>query len=314
MASKCRELLPSQPSLELHALHILALTKLKAWQEVAIQFSAVSEQETEWPWALHWLNAELPAALGNPAETIDRFYSLLDKSRKSLEDISASNEPRSAEFSKWTRRKRCCAFTLVTRHTAAGKIKAALALLDQILAENPDDAQAWSQAARVCTYAGELTAAQACLTAGKAAAEKTSNTAESKAALLDLGKDSASMMLLLEKPLEALRAFESLSRRGSSMDCQGRDPELASNKALCHAYAGSFSGARRQLDAEFSEEPLRMLHEAIVGNVATLYDVVPPCEDGVVGMAKRKLRAWVAAAAPDDFDLTCAKMGPAGSV
>jgi tetratricopeptide (TPR) repeat protein len=211
---------------------------------------------------------------------------------------------------------------LVTRHTAAGKTKAALALLDQILAENPLDVQAWSQAARVCAFAGDVTAAQACITAGKAAAEKIPGAVEKNAALLDVQNDSATMLLLLGKPLEALRAFEGLERQ-FKLDHQGfRNPELASNKALCHAYAGSLSGARRQLDSEFSQTPqLDMLQEAIVSNVATLYEVVPPVvppgEGGTTGagMAKRKLGAWVAAAAPDDFDLTCAKMqGPAGSM
>ena len=285
------------PALEVQTFHILALMKLKVYQEASIQLQAISEAVERWPFALQWLAAELPAALVRPAEALTSLYVLLERCKT---QESSSGSQNTADV--WTRRRRLCIFALVGKHTAAAQPKLALALLDALLQDNPGDAQAWSQAARVQALLGDLQAAKGSIARGRAAVATAGGATAATVAREQLGEldqDTAFLTLLSGNPAEAADGY----RR-----CAPVDRQAASNAAVCLAAGGDLVGARRALEAAFHESPLEMLSEPVVANTASLYEACAPTSEAAAA-AKRGMAAWVAAAAGDDFDLACCKVG-----
>ena len=74
---------------------------------------------------------------------------------------------------------------------------------------------------------------------------------------------------------------------------------------MCSLYSGDLAGAVAGLEAQFRDSPgAALCQEGAVLNLASLYEL-SACGGSV--QDKRRLGAWVAAAAPDDFDLSATK-------
>lgn len=301
VATRCQTQSLDASPLELKTFHIMALMKLKVYQEASLQLQAISEDPTHWPWALRWLQAELPAAMDHPMESTIAMYRLLEACK---EEETASRRSGDAFLAQmWGRRRRSCVFALVARHAASQQHKAALLLLDELLKADESDVRAWSQVARVQFLLGDLPAAQRSIERGRAAV--VTGKQESAHAAEELAQDAAYLALASGDCEGAAGLYRDCAVVGDvgSVMAEG-------NAAVSTAAGGNIGSARDALEAEFWRRPGIMLREPMVANLASIYEVVPPQAAACDGSrAKRFLGAWVAGAAPDDFDLSCCKAG-----
>lgn len=319
------------PPLQVLTFHVLALMKLKVWQEASLQLAAVEEAEGQWPFALRWLKAELPAVLGHEDETMLQMYALLDWCTRQAGAISTSQpslQPEGAASRMWSSRRRRILFTLVAKHAHARQHRAALSLLNQLLQEDPTDGQAWSQAGRVQLLLGDVAAAQHSFDQSSAAAAAGGNQppvlpgAAADAAISGSAsltgpplhspgaalaacatKDAALLQLLSGSPVDAVKSYAAVA------DELDDDQEAGANVGVCHVYAGNTAGGVRALEDLFRDQLAVALTEAAVVNLASLYDL----NSGPgAAEAKRRMSAWVAAAAADDFSLAACKIAQPG--
>lgn len=276
----------------------MALMKLKVFQEAFVQLQTarlLEPHEAAWPFALRWLQADLETPLGRPEESINRFYKLLDACSESL-----------------TRRRRVT-FALVAKLSHVKRYKAALTLLNNILRDNPRDALAWSQAARVQLMLGDYRAAKRSIEQGRAAVEwqynqdqlpNEGNTDADSAPR----SDETTLALLTGNYSEALQHSHEATPQSNGVSSHGSAEVVQA--AVGQAYStGDLSGARRTLEMAFLERPFALLTEPAVSMMSVLYAVVPPPMLAGGSDAQRRMGAWVAAVAPDDFDLSCCKSG-----
>lgn len=260
-------------------MFVMSLVKLRAWHEASEQLDKAvaactsTKQPTTCPWALQCLKAEIAAGLGREDECIGLLYELTSDSWES------GNERRYKEAT----------FVLLAHLVRLGRYKPALSLCNQYLSRIPEDPYAWSQVSRVQMMLGDFCAARNTIEAITA----------SQMACPELDKDSAALLALTNKPVESLHAYETLELKTST--------NLSNEIAVCHALSGSLSGGRRTLESAFRQPPgsvLSLVKEAITSNLMTLVGLVPQERDAQE--ARRRVGAWIAAAAPDDFDLTLA--------
>jgi len=261
-----------------HTMFVMSLVKLRAWNEASEQLDRAIKATVDGsdgpltPWALRCLQAEIAAGLGREDECINLLYELMSDSRGS------NNERRYKETT----------FVLLAKLVRVGRYKSALSLCNQYLSRFPQDFYAWSQVSRIQMLLGDFPAAQNSI-------EQNSRISSSNEPTQ--GKDPATLLALTNRPAEAMRALEALES----------ETTLANEIAVCQALSGSLSDARRTLESAFRQPPssvLSLVREAITSNLMTLVDLVPQERDSQE--ARRRVGAWIAAAAPDDFDLTLA--------
>lgn len=58
----------------------------------------------------------------------------------------------------------------------------------------------------------------------------------------------------------------------------------------------------QSLEGSLRDQPLAMLHEAVISNLASMYELSSPLTSQA---AKQNLGAWAVRLSPDDFDLSC---------
>ncbi|KDD76942.1 hypothetical protein H632_c59p0, partial [Helicosporidium sp. ATCC 50920] len=86
----------------------------------------------------------------------------------------------------------------------------------------------------------------------------------------------------------------------AARDADRGDAALVGNAAVCALFQRALSRACAGLEAAFKESPSRALQEALVAALSALYDLGA---GGGGGQAKHDFGAWIAAVAPDDFDV-----------
>jgi hypothetical protein len=121
-----------------------------------------------------------------------------------------------------------------------------------------------------------------------------------------LDKDRALLLLLQGDPLHAKKLYSQHDNNNKNT-CTFDDAISNNNNAVCEALSGNFTNACSLLEDAFREMPLEMLFEPVVSNMSTVYEHAQPLsyeQHGTMsGDIRRRLGAWVAAAAPDDFIL-----------
>jgi len=145
---------------------------------------------------------------------------------------------------------------------------------------------------------GDISGAERSLEHGKRSGHTFEGTSDA-AMRFELEKDAALIKLLSGNLKDASDAYH-LCAAGNPFD-----GAAANNVAVCIAQDGKLAEARHQLEEAFTKHPLVMLQEPVVSNMAALYEIT-----GALVMRK-KMASWCGTSAPDDFDLTCCKVGPA---
>ena len=273
----------------------LALFKLRRFVEAEQAASGGADRRQ--PFALQWLNAELPAHTGSPADAMERLYALLGHCR---ERSSPSGEPLSGAQAAgagpecvvaWERRHDFVLYSLVRHHLGRGEFCAALHLLSWLLDHRGRPTAALAMVVRVLLQVGDVRAAGEVLRELEAAVGGLSGAA-----------DPASAEGLRTR---ALVQFANLqyAEAGATLDAVLKerpwDVVACNNRAVSQMYSKDIVGAINRLEGSLKQFPHQMLREGFVGNLASLYEL----SSADAPEAKRRLAQWAMEFAPDDFDV-----------
>lgn len=274
----------------------LALFKLRRFVEA--EQAASEGADRRQPFALQWLNAELPAHTGSRADAMERLYALLGhcQERSSPHGEPLSGVPatggRPAEcVAAWERRHDFVLYSLVRHHLGRGEFCAALQLLSWLLDNRGRPTAALAMVVRVLLQVGDIRAASEALRELEAAV----------GGLSDAGDPARAEGLRTR----ALVQFANLqySEAGATLDAVLKerpwDVVACNNRAVSQMYSKDIVGAINRLEGSLKQFPHQMLREGFVGNLASLYEL----SSADAPEAKRRLAQWAMEFAPDDFDV-----------
>ncbi|GAB4820163.1 hypothetical protein N2152v2_007209 [Parachlorella kessleri] len=306
-------------ALSVTAYHVVALAKLRVYGEAAAELAKLGDLDDPQylpnkgqgagslvPFALRWLQAELPGLAGQDQEGIQAQYRLLDWCRQQAATAKAAGDAAAAV--QWLERQQRSACSLAGKHVRLRQHRAALAVLNEVLKQAPHQPVLWSQAGHVLLSLGDIPAAQRSFERAAAAAKHLGETPEPASSGYALEADRRSslegcrdrgLLLFAQQDFKgAIGEFNAALRQDPG------DHVSANNLALCSMYAGSLSGGIQSLETSFMAAPERLMQEGVVLNLASMYDLGA---SGPSMEAKHRMATWVAATAPDDLDLACTK-------
>ncbi|PRW33060.1 hypothetical protein C2E21_7981 [Chlorella sorokiniana] len=308
------------------------MAKLGSLEDPAFLGSRAQGHPSLVPFALRVLRAELPWRLGRQQESLDRLHALLhwcaaQESSAAAAGAAATPEaaaagaaagggaPAAAALGQalWRQRHRGLSLLLASRHSQLRQYPSALALLNELLRRDGCDAEAWAEAGAVQAQLGDLTAAQHSLRLAEQLLESGQQGAGGAATGQQPSAEQQRRRQALLHRNRGLLAFLQHDYRGAAKEfaaaaaADPTDAAAASNQALALMYSNHLGQAAAVLEHAFQQAPAAMMQEAIVTNLASIYELM-----GDLG-SKQLFADWVAAAAPDDFDLKCTKTGAAMS-
>ncbi|KAL4857478.1 CAAX prenyl protease 2 [Chlorella vulgaris] len=301
-------------SLTFGAYHTLALLKLSMNEQAAAELSklksqndAASHADSTAPWALRILRSEVLWALGKRQAATDWLYQLL-KWCNAQEGYSVAAATSGGDGQQQVQlgrlRRRDIALNLVSKLCQQRQFVPALSLLNQLLGADAADLQAWMAVCTVQALLGDVSAAQATLrhveqllagSSGGAGAQDQAAQRHHHQQLLH--RHRGTLHFLQRDFRGAAREFAAAQKLDPS------DAVAINNHALALMYSGQLSDAVQELESGFRHVPAAMMQEGVVYNLGRMYDVASAASLS----AKQQMAEWVAAAAPDDFDLACIK-------
>ncbi|XP_036118664.1 trafficking protein particle complex subunit 12 [Molossus molossus] len=258
------------------------------------------------PFSMRILHAELPQYLGNPQESLDRLHRVKAVCSKILSHLeqglaedgslgSISPENRQASVQLWRSR-----LGRVTCSTA----NCLLLMKDYVLAVDAyrcviqacpeQEPQLLSGIGRIFLQIGDIKTA-----------EKYFQDVEKVAQTLD-GLQGKSMVLMN-------RAFLHLGQNDFAgahrffTEVLRIDPANAvahNNAAVCLLYLGQLKASLRQLEAMVQQGPAHSLHESVLFNLSTMYEL----ESSRSAQKKQALLQAVAGSEGDSFNTQCLKL------
>lgn len=241
------------------------------------------------PFALRWLAACLPSLLGRPAASIDRLHALLRLCLGRAERAGGG----AAGAERWRRRANMASFHLAALYSRQRQWQPALQVLDAVLARDPESSTAWAQAGAVQLLMGDARAAARSFDSAAAAPGARPQDVRSAA------RGKSLVMIARQDFVGAARELGRLAAEDPA------DGACAAALAVARMYQGDLASAVAGMEAAFVREPEAMLQEGLVLNLASMYDLSAAAAGGPG--PKRAMAGWVAASAPDDFDLASCK-------
>lgn len=325
--------------LSLKAYQILALVKLRTYRAADDELKALGDLDdpryntavdgsSAVPHALRVLAAELPWLLGQPARSVDMLYELSDRCAREIAaaegEGSAEREianvaeverrlqtvdisgARAGTAKVWRRRRDAALHAAVNIHVSNKEHLAALARLDWMArCRDGPDPTILSLAGRVHLQLGDLDGAQLCFDAAKAAVDATSDTAsasstvDSPDASLQCKLDAGLLAFARKDYVGAKKLFEAV------LAVHPWDATAASNLAVVCMYTRDLRGGVRTLEEALTcHTAAAVQHEALLGNLSSMYDVAAAVPIG----AKRTLLQWVTNVQPADLDPACTRL------
>lgn len=287
---------------------MLALVKLKVFQEAEIQLNLLPEASksapldcSRWPFALCVVQAQLFLAQGKDTMAVDIVRRLLVRYVKAINrhDSVVSEEEKSTEI----RRAIFCALTMVSWHCQLSQHKAALVLLAMLLDDMPLHSSLWwSQICRIFIAVGDIGQARK---AHHNCVETARECPLSKQMECQIWYNEAALYLI---DGEYDRYKETCERQYKSISsCLWRE----NNAAIAAMEHGNVKNAVELLEQSFRNDLHKAMFEPIARTLTMLYSTVPPTsQDGSYNGhgATQKLAAFIASCAPEDFDLACCRI------
>ncbi|XP_009784882.1 uncharacterized protein [Nicotiana sylvestris] len=241
------------------------------------------------PFALRWLHAYLPQALGQRVKSLDRLYTLLDYIRsKKVETLTNPSKE------SWKRREVLVLNTIISHHLSQKDFKLCLELLNMLIELcGNDDLNVLSKLGYVKMQYGDVEGAKKAFNSVEGMLGS-----ESEVGLRNLVSRNKALTYIVEKDyVSAVREYEVCIER------DGMDMVAMNNKALCLMYSRDLSDAIKVLENALERVPTVALNETLVVNLCSMYELAYVNHSDI----KRTLNNWIARVAPDDFDSTCTR-------
>lgn len=301
--------------------NVLALTKLRRFSDASNEFNTVLEgddfESSQYsyetypnhypnssgsmiPFALRWIHAHLPSALGQRQQALDRLYSLLDFIRSKKLNPNPETQPRS-EVSEGLWRKRECFVmnTIISYHLSQKDFKVCLDLLKELIGrrECGKDPFLLSKLGYIQMQYGDVEGAKGTF---KAVQDIVEGEEGGDVGMKNLVSRNTALIHILGKDYSsAVRQYEECIERDG-----GTDIVALNNKALCLMYLRDLSDGIKVLENGLERVPTLALNETLVVNLCSMYELAYVNHVDI----KRTLNNWIARVAPDDFDSACTRI------
>lgn len=251
------------------------------------------------------LHAELPHHLGRSQETLDRLYYILaitNKILKNLEEglaedgsaVTISAESRRVSQKLWEERERRVLYLIGNILVSLRDYDAALSVYETLMEKDePHKTALLSGIGRIHLQIGNLSKAAEYFRQVQLAGDTTTS--------------STNTTLYMNKGFEAMcqnnfnEAYQNFKR---AVEADPGNTSAVNNMAVCCLYLGRLSDALKSLEALVHSNPDKNLHEGILFNLCTLYEL----ESSRALHKKQALLDLVSKHKGDGFPVVCLKM------
>lgn len=256
------------------------------------------------PFTLRLLLPRISTCVGKFGIALDRLYSVLNVVTKIIGHLEAgltedgtsqntSNEKLTASLTLWQERELKVLYTITNCLIAQNDFFLAHSLLETILQKTPENvAKVRSAQGHVLLQLGDVKAAQASFAA---AAEARGEQLDEQ---VDTLVDRALMLIANNNFNEAYHVLL------KAQALQVQNPVVVNNMAVCLLYTGQLRAACQLLESAIANAPDSYIHECILVNVCTLYDL----ESSRSLQKKSGMLEIVGRHAGDGFNVFCLKL------
>ncbi|KAK9808151.1 hypothetical protein WJX73_002349 [Symbiochloris irregularis] len=262
----------------------------EAWQETAWHALALAKLRA-YGAALEVLaSADLPAQLGRPQESLDRFYILFQfcDAQRELQSAGLTADAEVRWRGQWSQRQNAVAGSLMAQHCSAREYGAALEWVGWALDQHPDDPVLQSRVGHLQLALGDISAASATFKA------LSGNAARMPAGLLQRNRG---LLLFAQGDFQgAMKEFD------GALSADSSDTIAANNRAICHMYACNLPGAIKAIEGDLRSRAAAHLQETVLLNLSSMYEL---SSAGAAAESKRALSDWAGRSGPDDLDISC---------
>ncbi|XP_062620669.1 trafficking protein particle complex subunit 12-like [Saccostrea cucullata] len=257
------------------------------------------------PFGMRILHAEIPHYMGRSQETIDRLYYILAVTQKIIknlqegyaEDGSAvqlSDGSRKGSLEIWQERERQVLYVIGNTFLALRDYEAAMTIYNNLLEKDPTrKAGLLSGMGRIYLQMGNVDKAQDCFKHS----EVISNS----------GDKSIQCRNAINRGLEAMcmnNFSDAYQNFKQAVEADPTNTSAVNNMAACSLYMGKLMDALKTLEVLVHEDPVRNLHEGVLFNLCTLYEL----ESSRALHKKQALLDLVSRHKGDGFPAACLKM------
>lgn len=253
------------------------------------------------------LHAELPHHLGRSTETLDRLYYMLaiaKKIIKNLEEglaedgsaVTVSNESRKVSIELWEERERRILYSVANILISLRDYDAALSVYETLLEMDiPHQTALLSGLGRIHLQIGNLAKATEYF---QRVEQEERNSTPSTSTNTTRYMNKGFVAMCQNNFSEAYQSFK------QAVEADPSNTSAVNNMAVCCLYLGRLKDALKSLEALVHGNPDRNLHEGILFNLCTLYEL----ESSRALHKKQALLDLVSKHKGDGFPVVCLKM------
>lgn len=257
------------------------------------------------PFGMRILHAELPHFLGRSHETLDRLYYILaviQRILRNLEDnlaedgsaVQISVKSRQASMELWQKREKRVFYLIGNTFYAMKDYEAAISIYDMILKKDVTcKSNLLSGIGRIYLQIGNVLKAKECFDQAEVLSNNQDNAVKCRNSI-NRGLEG----MCLNNFSEAYQCFK------HAVELDSTNSSAVNNMAVCSLYLGKLMDALKSLEVLVHEDPQRNLHEGVLFNLCTLYEL----ESSRALHKKQALLDLVSRYKGDGFPVACLKM------
>ncbi|XP_050734489.1 trafficking protein particle complex subunit 12-like isoform X2 [Eriocheir sinensis] len=259
------------------------------------------------PFSFRLLVAELPQHLGKHTQALDRLNALLRTCNKIIKNLNTglsedgsnlemTNNMRDDSLKLWRTRRHRVMYSITNCAVSLKDFRLAGSLIQRLIQEDPNSAAGlYSALGRLCLQLGDVTAAQ-----------ETFNQ-YFEHSLPPPHHDPVQGLLHSAYISIAQNAFKDAAEiLQQAHKLNPSNGLVINNYGVCLMYTGRVSEAITLVEGAVFSQPDRFLHEAIVLNLATMYEL----ESSNAHQKKLKLLSLIAQHKGDSFNVAALKLQP----
>uniref|UniRef100_A0A0P4WC21 Uncharacterized protein n=1 Tax=Scylla olivacea TaxID=85551 RepID=A0A0P4WC21_SCYOL len=259
------------------------------------------------PFGFRLLVAELPQHLGKHTQALDRLNALLRTCNQIIKNLNnglgedgsnleMTNNMRDDSLKLWRTRRHRVMYSITNCAVSLKDFRLAGSLIEQLIQEDPNSAAGlYSALGRLCLQLGDVTAAQ-----------ETFNQ-YFEHSLPPPHHDPVQGLLHSAYVSIAQNAFKDAAEiLQQAHKINPSNGLVINNYGVCLMYTGRVSEAIALVEGAVFSQPERFLHEAIVLNLATMYEL----ESSNAHQKKLKILSLIAQHKGDSFNVAALKLQP----